>query len=323
MTQRLIGTLALATLGVACGNSGDRNQEPKTAETQQAITSIELSTTAPDCTSMTYRGRKLFGCFRDAPVGPIGGSLPPTEWGMCGLSKIDQMSDAVSVVRIEVGPTGYYRLLIGRYGLGSDLSAAMNCVKMTDFSGLPAVTSAHATGEYSVGSGDAPEPSEIFAFRKVYLHGGYATDACRWSGFDRRVNSPNYIENQFSGTRFHTSKGWTVDAIAFTPAHDYDSFSHCDGYVPGHLWTYSDPVQTWQSGDVAGIISQYPYTADVVLPVTWDSHFCWLTGVAGRYPQTRAELGAVVDPGSGIASWSYRGFDWTTNSGIQCLAYAQ
>ena len=272
---------------------------------------------------MTYQGRKLFGCFRDAPVGPIGGSLPPLEWGMCGLSKIDEDSDNASVVRIDVGPTGHYRLLIGVYEFPRRVSAAMNCVKMSDFSGLPPVTSAHGTGEYSVGSHDAPEPSETLVFRKVHLHGGYATDACRWSGFDRRVNSPNYLQNQFSGTRFDTTNGWTVDAIAFTTGHDFDSFTHCDGYVPGHLWSYSDPFQNWQSGDVAGIVSQYPYTSDVVLPVTLDSHFCWLTGVSARYPFTLADLGAVIDPGSGIAWWRYHGVSSTTNAGIQCLAYAQ
>jgi len=330
-TRSDLGILTLAASfslsGAACSDSGARNFEPDVVEIRQGLTEIEASTTDSHCAFASHRKRELWGCSYELPVGPRGSATPPSDWGICGITKVSGSSDDASVLRVVVGPRGRYQLLLG-VGTPSRqrLDVRLNCVKMSEFSGLPAAPSVRATRDYAVGRGDAPEPAETLTFRKVYVNGGHASDLCLWSGFEGSVNSiplGDLDSFLFSGSRYDSVRGWSVDAITFGPAaREFTSHCRCDGAETG-AWNYYDPVQSWRSSDFRGVFSQYQYGAKTVLDVTPATHFCWLTGISTYGPNMHADLHATVDPLSGISHWVYDGMTTSTMVGIQCLSYAQ
>ena len=128
----------------------------------------------------------------------------------------------------------------------------------------------------------------------------------------------------FSGTRYDSLLGWSVDAITFGAAsHDFSSYSRCDGYFPAHGWSYLDSAQSWRSSDIRGVFSQYQYADYEVLPIGGATHFCWLTGISTHGPNMQADLHIVTPPGSSVPEWHYEGLTTSTMVGIQCVPYAQ
>jgi hypothetical protein len=128
----------------------------------------------------------------------------------------------------------------------------------------------------------------------------------------------------FSGSRYDSASGWSIDAITFgTASHDFGSHGRCDGYFPTHVWSYLYPVQSRRSSDFRGVFSQYQHGDPEVLPADGATHFCWLTGISSYGPSIRGDLHLATVPGSSVPRWHYQGRTTSTMVGIQCVPYRQ
>ena len=139
MTGRaeVIGRTAVcvALFGVSCSDPGAANHSLPLDEAEQVLTEHDASTMEDDrCRYFRHRDRKIWGCIHDLPVGPRARGAPPSDWGICGITMVIGNTDDHSVLRILVGPSGHYRLLLGVGNRTSHrLDVRVNCLKWRNF----------------------------------------------------------------------------------------------------------------------------------------------------------------------------------------------
>ena len=82
-----------AVLGVSCSDPAAPDHAPALQRAEPVLSALDASTADDHCRYLRHRDRKIWGCSYDLPIGPRGSGDSPSDWGICGITKVIGNSD--------------------------------------------------------------------------------------------------------------------------------------------------------------------------------------------------------------------------------------